>query len=107
MSEKIRTKLKMLSKLVSPKIGRNNSPQSSRIVTPKVGKPNEKRPLGICNFEDKIVQKMMQKVLESIYEPLFLKCSYGFRIGISCHDAIKDLWDHLAKQEVNRHRHRS
>ncbi len=71
-----------------------------QVLIPKVGKPNEKRPLGICNFEDKIVQKMMQKVLESIYEPLFLKCSYGFRIGISCHDAIKDLWDHLAKQEV-------
>ena len=70
-----------------------------QVLIPKAGKPNEKRPLGIGNFEDKIVQRMMQKVLESVYEPLFLNCSYGFRTGIGCHDAIKDLRDHLYKQE--------
>ncbi|HQS84999.1 MAG TPA: reverse transcriptase domain-containing protein, partial [Alphaproteobacteria bacterium] len=47
----------------------------------------------------KIVQRMMQKVLESVYDPLFLKCSYGFRAGIGCHDAIKDLHSHLFRQE--------
>jgi RNA-directed DNA polymerase len=71
-----------------------------QVLIPKAGRPNEKRPLGICNFEDKIVQKMMQKVLESIYDPQFLKCSYGFRAGIGCHDAIKDLHRHLFRQEV-------
>lgn len=48
-----------------------------QVLIPKGGKPNEKRPLGIGNFEDKIVQRMMQKVLDSIYEPQFLKCSYA------------------------------
>jgi group II intron reverse transcriptase/maturase len=71
-----------------------------QILIPKAGKPNEKRPLGICNFEDKIVQKMMQKVLESIYDPQFLKCSYGFRTGMGCHDAIKDLNQYLFRHEV-------
>ncbi len=70
-----------------------------QVLIPKAGNPNEKRPLGIGNFEDKIVQRMMQKVLESVYDPLFLKCSYGFRAGIGCHDAIKDLHSHLFRQE--------
>lgn len=43
---------------------------------------------------------MMQKVLESIYEPLFLDCSYGFRPGRGCHDALKALYQHLYRQEV-------
>jgi RNA-directed DNA polymerase len=61
---------------------------------PKEG-TSKTRELGISNFEDKIVQKMMQKILESIYDPTFLKCSYGFRRGIGCHDAIRDLYQHL------------
>ncbi len=71
-----------------------------QVLIPKAGSKTEKRPLGICNFEDKIVQKMMQKVLESIYDPQFLKCSYGFRRGMGCHDAIKDLRGHLFRNEV-------
>ena len=69
-------------------------------MIPKEGKPGAVRPLGISNFEDKIVQKMTQKVLDSIYEPVFLNCSYGFRRGIGCHDAIKDLHQHLYKNKV-------
>jgi len=64
-------------------------------LIPKEGKPGATRPLGISNLEDKVVQKMMQKVLESIYEPLFLECSFGFRPGRSCHHAIKALRQHL------------
>lgn len=71
-----------------------------QVLIPKEGKPGATRPLGISNFEDKIVQKMMQKVLESMYEPLFYDCSYGFRPGKSCHDAIKALHHHLYKEEV-------
>jgi len=71
-----------------------------QVQIPKPGKPTEKRPLGINNFEDKIVQKMMQKVLESIYDPQFLNCSYGFRRGRGCHDAIQDLHQHLRRHEV-------
>jgi len=76
-------------------------PQAVRqVLIPKEGKPNAKRPLGISNFEDKLVQKRMQELLESIYEPIFLNCSYGFRPNKGCHDAIKALDKYLYKNEV-------
>lgn len=62
-----------------------------QVYIPKEGKPGQTRPLGISNLEDKIDQKMTQMILESIYDPLFLECSYGFRKGMGCHDAIRDL----------------
>ena len=43
---------------------------------------------------------MMSKVLESIYEPIFLKSSFGFRPGIGCHDAIRHLRGHLYNNET-------
>jgi group II intron reverse transcriptase/maturase len=58
------------------------------------------RPLGISNFEDKIFQKMTQKILESIYDPIFKESSYGFRPRRGCHDAIKALSNYLYKNEV-------
>jgi group II intron reverse transcriptase/maturase len=67
---------------------------------PKEGKHGATRPLGISNLEDKIVQKMMHKVLESIYEPIFLEGSHGFRPGRSCHTAIQSLLDHLYKNNI-------
>jgi RNA-directed DNA polymerase len=70
------------------------------VLIPKEGKPGATRPLGISNLEDKIVQKMTQKVLESIYEPLFLECSHGFRPGKSCHTAIQTLTDHLYRNHI-------
>ena len=70
------------------------------VLIPKEGKPGATRPLGISIFEDKIVQKRMQEVLESIYEPLFLECSFGFRPGRGCHDAIKALQNHLYYNEI-------
>jgi RNA-directed DNA polymerase len=50
-----------------------------------------KRPLGIPSYEDKIVQLGLNKILQAIYEQDFLKLSYGFRPGRSCHDALKAL----------------
>ena len=70
------------------------------VLIPKEGKPGATRPLGISGFEDKIVQKMMQQILESIYDPLFLKCSYGFRPGRGCHDAIRALQHHLHNNAI-------
>ena len=70
------------------------------VVIPKEGKKGKTRKLGISNFEDKIIQKMMHKVLSSIYEPLFLNSSYGFRPGRGCHDAIRALSNHLYLNEV-------
>ena len=49
------------------------------------------RPLAINCFEDKIVQKVVSLILETIHEPLFLPCSYGFRQNHNCHEALKAL----------------
>ena len=68
------------------------------VLIPK--EDGRKRPLGISNFEDKIVQKMMGKVLEAVYEPLFHNFSYGFRRGRNCHDAIMALQNHLFGKQV-------
>ena len=47
------------------------------------------RPLGISVIEDKIVQSLFAKVLESIYDPIFKDSSFGFRPNRSAHDAVK------------------
>jgi len=71
-----------------------------RVLIPKEGKPGATRPLGISNFEDKLFQKVMQTILESIYEPLFLDCSFGFRPGRGCHDAVRKLRQYTLDNDV-------
>jgi len=71
-----------------------------QVLIPKPGKRGAQRPLGIGNLEDKLVQMQMGKVLEAIYEPTFLGCSYGFRPGRGAHDALKALHQHLYRHEV-------
>ncbi len=73
---------------------------SRQVLIPKEGKPGATRPLAISNFEDKLVAKAMAKVLEKVYEPIFLGCSYGFRPEMSCHDAIRALQHHLFSHPV-------
>lgn len=65
------------------------------VLIPKEGKKGATRPLGISNFEDKVVQLMTSKVLEAIYEPIFRDCSYGFRPNRGCHTAIRALHQYL------------
>jgi group II intron reverse transcriptase/maturase len=73
-------------------------PQASRIV--EIQKSNgSKRPLAIACFEDKIVQEAVKRILESIYEPLFLECSHGFRPERGCHTALISLNQSLMKWE--------
>ena len=49
------------------------------------------RSIGISNVEDKLVQEALREVLEVLYEPVFLASSYGFRPGLSAHDALRAL----------------
>jgi len=51
-----------------------------RIYVEKPGKP-EKRPLGLPDFDDKVVQAAIRLVIECIYEPIFekLNSNFGFR----------------------------
>ena len=65
------------------------------VLIPKEGKRDAHRPLGISNFEDKIVQLMISKILNAIYDLVFRDCSYGFRPRRSCHTAIKAVREYL------------
>ena len=58
-----------------------------RVMIPK--DKDKFRPLDIPSIEDKIVQAMIKKSLEAIYEPLFLDCSYGYRPDKGPLDAVK------------------
>lgn len=71
-----------------------------RVYIPKDG-TDDKRPLGIPAFEDKIVQGVISGVLTEIYEPIFLDTSYGFRPGRSCHDALRSLNRIIETKRVN------
>jgi len=92
-----------LEDLVTRMKGMQYRPQAVReVLIPKEGKLGAKRPLGISNLEDKLVQKRMQELLESVYEPIFLECSYGFRPNRSCHDAVLALHKYLYSHEVEK-----
>jgi group II intron reverse transcriptase/maturase len=71
-----------------------------RMYIPKLNS-NKKRPLGIPEYEDKIVQKGITKILNTIYENDFLDCSFGFRPNRNCHDALKLLNHYIEKRSVN------
>lgn len=72
-------------------------PQSARRVYIDKSSSKKKRALGIPSYEDKIVQRRIAEILNSIYEQDFLDSSFGFRPGRNCHDALKILNVYLEK----------
>lgn len=76
-------------------------PQSvRRTYIPKAGS-NKMRPLGIPAYEDKLVQGVMRKILDQIYEWKFYDFSYGFRQGRNCHMAIREINQIVMTTKVN------
>ena len=53
------------------------------------------RPIAISCFEDKMVEWVLGRLLQLVYEPLFSRNSFGFRPRKSCHDAIKACFNAL------------
>lgn len=64
-----------------------------------IEKPDKsRRPLGIPTFEDKIAQRAIVLLLEPIYEQDFKNCSFGFRPGLSAHQALRSLRNNIMDQ---------
>ncbi len=61
----------------------------------------KKRPLGIPEFEDKIVQRAVEMLLSTIYEEEFHDFSHGFRKGRSQHKALHALREQCREQKIN------
>src|SRR6266496_411122 len=67
-----------------------------------IAKANGKlRPLGIPVMIDRCVQSMVKNALEPSWEARFEGCSYGFRPGRGCHDAIEKIYK-LARPHTRR-----
>ena len=59
------------------------------------------RPLGIPAYEDRLVQSVMAGILNDVYEPRFLDCSYGFRPNRGAHNAVKYINQTIMTRKVN------
>lgn len=81
--------------------GSYRAPPVRRVHIPKGTSTTETRPIGIPTLEDKVLQRAVAMVLESIYEQDFYDCSYGFRPKRSAHGALASLWK-LAMAAENR-----
>jgi group II intron reverse transcriptase/maturase len=71
-------KPEMLTQLADELTHRRYLPQAVRRVYIPKGKTG-RRALGIPAIRDRIVQAAVAQVLETMYEPIFRNCSYGFR----------------------------
>lgn len=72
------------------------APPVRRVHIPK-GDGSKTRPIGIPTFEDKILQRSVQMVLEAVYEQDFYDFSYGFRPARSPHQALQASWAMLMR----------
>jgi RNA-directed DNA polymerase len=72
---------------------------SRRVFIPKPD--GRQRPLGVASLEDKILQRAVVEVLNTIYEADFLGFSYGFRPGRSPHQALDALAFGIQRKRVN------
>lgn len=88
--KQIEQKLKTMSYKPSP---------ARKVYVPKAN--GKLRGLAIANFEDKIVQLAIKKIVEAIYEPKFTNNMFGFRPNKSCHDCLKYLNYCIEKKYTN------
>lgn len=80
------------------KSGTYRAPLIKRVWIDKEG--GKKRPIGIPEFEDKVVQRAVAMIMGAVYEQEFYNFSYGFRIGRSAHQAIGELREQIMSSNI-------
>ncbi|MGB7604524.1 MAG: group II intron reverse transcriptase/maturase [Lutisporaceae bacterium] len=71
-----------------------------RVYIPKAG-TDKMRPLGIPAYEDKLVQNILNKILNAVFEGDFLDSSFGFRPNRSCHDVLKVITHIIENRKIS------
>jgi retron-type reverse transcriptase len=64
-----------------------------RVQIPK--KSGGRRPLGITEWKDKLLQEVIRMLLDAYFDPQFSDASHGFRSNRGCHTALAEIarWD--------------
>lgn len=94
--ENLETNLEDLHRRLKEK--RYKAPPVKRVWIEK--EDGSKRPLGMPTSEDKVVQRAVSMVMNTVYEQDFYEFSYGFREGRSQHQAIKELREQCYKRNI-------
>ncbi len=93
-----RVSIKLFAKRVDKRLARLSEQLREGTYEPRAVKrvwipkgDGKRRPLGVPTIIDRVVQTSIRNAIEPIFERKFAECSYGFRPGRGCKDALREV----------------